>query len=257
MKALLFGLGLLFVLSACQIAPPEIALNEVPAEPWIKKLTERRASFVGMKAVARVTIERKGRTRVYESVAVLEQGFRKLKVEGYGPLGETLFAFLWDGADVLVRKPGETEPLKVGQFGLEQITGLSIAPADLCAVLSGNVPALPSGALARAGCSSDARCVVDLRHDDVHWRIPVVPQAGDASGDVVVAGAELFRGNRPVLRSSFEPEGWSPNGGLPKRVTVEDPERKVRLVVDYEQADANVLVEDGLFTLTEGEEQGK
>lgn len=257
MRISLLGLGLLLILPACHIAPPEFPAHEVPAGPLIEKLAQRREAFAGMKAVARVEIRRKDRVRVYESVAVLQQGFRKLKVEAYGPLGEPLVALLWDGSSVLVRKPGETEPLNVGQFGLERMLGLQVAPADLCALLTGNAPAVPEGALARAGCNEDGRCLVDLQRDDLRWRFLFLPPPSDRAAEPALAGVDLYQRERLVLHGTYEPRGWSPAGGLPKRITVEDPVRMVRVAVDYQEADANVTVEDGVFTLSAEEEQGK
>jgi hypothetical protein len=99
--------------------------------------------------------------------------------------------------------------------------------------------------------------VVDIQHDDLRWRVLFVPPASDLAGDPAVAGADLYRGDRLVLHSSYEPQGWSSARGLPKRIIIEDPVRKVRLAVDYGEADANVPVEDGVFTLAPEEEQGK
>lgn len=98
------------LLSACFVAPPEIPLHEVPAGPIVAALQQQRRSFTGMKAVARVETGRKGRKRVYESVAILQQRFDKLRIEGYGPMGESIFALVWDGTDVLVRKAGSLNP---------------------------------------------------------------------------------------------------------------------------------------------------
>jgi len=256
MRARLLGIVLLLILPACHVAPPEVLLPEVPAGPLLETIAERRASFIGMKALARVTIERRGRTRVYESVAVLQQGFRKLKVEAYGPLGEPLVALLWDGTVVLLRKPGETEPVSVGQFGLEQVLGISIRPADLCALLTGNAPELPEGGRVRAGCGAEGFCDLDLRFEDSVWRVPVRPSGFDDGAVLVVAGADLYRKSRLALRSTFEPQGWSPASGVPKRVIVDDPERKVHIVVEYVEAEAGIPVEDGVFTLSAEEDKG-
>ncbi len=260
MRIRLFGTALLLILSACHVPPPEFPVNEVPAEPLLRKLSEQRSSFVGMKAVARVTIERAGRTRVYESVAILQQEFRKLKVEAYGPLGEPLVALLWDGSDVLVRKQGEIEPTKVGQFGLERLLGVSVSPASLCALLTGNVPVVTDAARIRAGCDPGGkRCVLEMWNsdDDVGWHVVLVPEAADSDSRLTVSGADLYRGSRLVLRSRFDRLGSSPAGQVPKRVAIEDPGRKVRFVVDYQEAEAGIPVGDSSFTFAPEEEPAR
>jgi hypothetical protein len=238
------------LLSACFVAPPEIPLHEVPAGPIVATLQHRRQAFLGMKAVARVEMERKGRKRVYESVAILQQRFDKLRVEGYGPMGEPVFAFVWDGQDVLVRKPGESEPMMVGQFGLERILGVPLLPADLCSILSGNIPGIPDNAVATAGCAPAGWCIVDLRHDDQHWKVKVEP-VGGANGDLRIDTIELYRGKRIVFRSTFAyiKEGVNKVFPEPTRIHIDGPDRDMSVTVAYQDADVNVPVEDGAFVL--------
>lgn len=238
------------LLSACFVAPPEIPLHEGPAEPVVTALQQRRRSFTGMKAVARVETERKGRKRAYESVAILQQRFDKLRVEGYGPMGESLFALVWDGKDVLVRKAGESEPVKVGQFGLERIMGVPLSPADLCSILSGNIPNIPDNAGASVRCAEAGWCFVDLRHEDQHWRVKIEPNGG-ANGDVRIDAIELYRGERVVFRSAFAyfREGVNQVFLNPTVIRIESPDRDMSVTVAYEDADMNVPVEDGAFVL--------
>jgi hypothetical protein len=101
----LFVIALLPPLFACAPLKPEIPMTEVPAAPLVRELDHRRGSFAGFKAVARVETERRGRKHVYESVAFLQKGQEKLRIEGYGPLGESVFSALWDGTDLMLRRP--------------------------------------------------------------------------------------------------------------------------------------------------------
>lgn len=236
------------LLSACVAAPPEIPLHEVPAGPIVTVLQQRRQAFTGMKAVARVETERKGRKRVYESVAILQQRFDKLRIEGYGPLGESLFALVWDGTDVLVRKAGESEPMKVGQFGLERIIGVPLSPADLCSILSGNLPNIPENAGAGVRCAEAGWCFVDLRHDDQRWRVKFEPTGG-ANGDLRIDAIELYRGERVVFRSAFAylKEGVNQVFPDPTWIFIESPDRDMSVTVFYEDVDRNVPVEDNAF----------
>jgi len=245
------------LLSACVAAPPEIPLHEVPAGPIVAKLQQRRQSFAGMKAVARVETERKGRKRVYESVAILQQRFGKLRVEGYGPMGETLFALVWDGKDVLVRKAGEPEPLQVGQFGLERIVGVPLSPADLCSILSGNIPSIPDNAAASVRCAEAGWCLVDLRHDDQRWSIKIEPKGG-VHGDLRIDAIELYRGERIVFRSTFTygKEGANQPLPYPTGIIIDSPDRNVSVMLAYQDADMNATVEDGAFVFG-GDEAGK
>lgn len=203
-----------------------------------------------MKAVARVETERKGRKRVYESVAILQQRFDKLRVEGYGPMGELIFALVWDGRDVLVRKAGESEPTQVGQFGLERIMGVPLSPADLCSILSGNIPSIPDSTGASVRCAQAGWCFVDFRHDDLHWRVKIEPRGG-ANGDVRIETIELYRNERVVFRSAFTylKEGVNQLLPNPTGIHIDSPDRKVSFTVAYQDADMNVTVDDSAFVL--------
>ncbi|MEK6742275.1 MAG: hypothetical protein AABZ15_01620 [Nitrospirota bacterium] len=252
LSALVFPL-----LSACFVAPPEVPLHEVPAGPIVAVLQQRRQAFTGMKAVARVETERKGRKRVYESVAILQQRFDKLRIEGYGPMGESVIALVWDGTDVLVRKAGEPEPMKVGQFGLERIIGVPLLPADLCSILSGNIPGIPDNAEATVGCAQAGWCIVDFRHEDQRWKIRIEPKGG-ANGDLRIDTLELYRGERLVVRSAFAylKEGVNQVFPDPTLILINSPDRDMSVTVAYEDVDMHVAVEDGAFVLG-GEGAGK
>jgi hypothetical protein len=203
-----------------------------------------------MKAVARVEMERKGKKRAYESVAIIQQRFDKLRVEGYGPMGESLFSLVWDGKDVRARKAGESEPMTVGQFGLERIIGVPLSPTDLCSILSGNIPGIPDNALATAGCAQAGWCIADFRHDDQRWRVTIEPKGG-ANGDLRIDAIELYVGKRLVFRSAFAylKEGVNQAFPDPTWILINSPDRNMSVTVVYEDVERNVAVEDGAFVL--------
>jgi hypothetical protein len=245
LSALVFPL-----LSACFVAPPEVPLHEIPAGPFVAALQQQRRSFTGVKALARVETERKGKKRVYESVAILQQRFAKLRFEGFGPLGESVFALVWDGTDVRVRKAGEPEPMTVGQFGLERIMGVPLSPADLCSILSGNILDMPENAGAVVRCAQAGWCFVDFRHDDQRLRVKVDPKGG-ANGALRIDAIELYRGERVVFRSAFAylKEGVNHVYPNPTRVHIENRDRDMSVTVAYEDIDMNVPVPDSAFIL--------
>jgi hypothetical protein len=256
MQSRLLGIGFLLVISACHPAPPEVPLEAVPVSPLLSPLEARRTAFRGLKAVARVEVDRKGRKRVYESVAIMQQQFRKFKIEGYGPLGSPIFSLLWDGIDVTAWKEGEKEPMRLGPFGLERIIGIPVSPDDLAALLSANIPAVPAASDASARCAAAGWCYLELLEKEGRWRLKVIPSAGGPR----LEGMELFRsgGERPVLQGTFS-YPFGDNGQLssyPTRVLVIAPGRGVELSVSFQEADWDVPVEDGLFTLLPGEGAG-
>lgn len=238
------------LLSACIAAPPEIPLHEIPAGPLAQALEQRRRSFTGMKAVARVETEHKGRKRSYESVAILQRRFEKLRVEGHGPMGESVFALVWDGLDVMVRKAGESEPVKVGQFGLERIIGVSVSPADLCAVLSGNIPRVPDNAETSVRCSDAGWCVMEVHRDDMRLRVKVLMPAASVSGDTIrIDRIESFERDHLVFDSVYTYPHDDKSARFPTTITLANPERRAALTVYYEDVEANIVVEDSAFVL--------
>lgn len=241
--------GLLFFslavfLSACASLAPEIPFPEVPSEPILDVLEQHRRSFTSLRAVARMETERKGKRRVYESVAVLILGQRKLRVEGFGPLGESLFAVFWEGGDVLVRLPGEQLFRNAGQTGFERLLGMPLFAEDICALLSGNVPAVPQNAEPRAGCSADGRCIMAFSKEDVRWRIQTAPSE---LGDVVIDSVDVNTAQRSAFRAFFS--SWRRTNGylIPTHIVVENPARKVGLIVEYLDAEVNSSIDERDF----------
>jgi hypothetical protein len=240
-----FAIALLPLLFSCAPPRPEIPMTEVPAAPLVQELDRRRGSFSGLKAAARVQTERKSRKRVYESVAFLQQGQAKFRIEGYGPLGESVFGALWDGNDLMLRMPGEADFARAGQWAFERLIGFPLAPSELAAVLSGNVPPSRKTEEARARCSEDGRCVVEFRTDDARWRVHIVPAA-----PFRIESGERYRGDDLVYTARFGSPEMIGGYLFPKRVTVENADRKAALTIEYQDVEVNVPVEDSAFLLS-------
>jgi outer membrane lipoprotein-sorting protein len=240
-----FALMLLPLLFSCAPSLPEIPMTEVPAAPLVQELENRRGSFTGLKAAARVQTERRGRKRVYESVAVLLQGQSKFRIEGYGPIGEPVFDALWDGKDLMLRMPGEADLVRTGPWAFERLIGFSLAPPELAAVLSGNVPPTRKGDESRAACSADGRCMVDLRTADGRLRVRIAPAA-----PFRIESFERYRGSDLLYMVRFD--ALEPFDGylFPKRITVEGADRKASLTIEYQDTEVNVPVADSAFLLS-------
>lgn len=238
--------AILFV-TACQHRLPEIAVPEVSPAPLVQELDTQRRRLTSVKAVARVETERKGRKRSYESVTIVMDDRGRLRVDGFGPLGESLFALLWDGKAVLLRPPGEPEFLSVGQAGLERALGVALSPADLSAALGGNVIVTPSEGTVRAGCDSGGRCRIHFDDDRGFRRIYASRPAGETAQGVLADGEDLYDGGRLVYRGRFEGRKSVSGYLFPMVISLENPDRELRLVVLYEDVEVNVPVDDALF----------
>ena len=239
-----FAIALLPLLFSCAPIRPEIPMTEVPAAPLMQELDHRRGSFTSLKAAARVQAERKGRKRVYESVAFLLQDQAKFRIEGYGPLGEPIFSALWDGKDLMLRRPGEADFARTGQWAFERLIGFPFAPSELAAVLSGNVPPAQKTEEVRARCSEDGRCVVVFSTDDARWRVHIVPTA-----PLRIESGERYRGDDLVYTARFDSQEMIGGYLFPKRIMVENADRNAALTIEYQDVEVNVPIDDSAFLL--------
>jgi outer membrane lipoprotein-sorting protein len=246
-----FVIAMLPLLFSCAPSRPEILMTEVPAAPLMEELDRRRRSFSSLKAVARVQTERKGRTRVYESVAFLQQGQAKFRIEGYGPMGESIFDAVWDGKDLMLRMPGEADFARTGAWAFERLIGFPLPPSELAAVLSGNVPPARESEAPQARCSEDGRCVVEFHSVDARWRVHIVPAA-----PLRIESGERYRGSDLVYTARFDAQEMIGGYLFPKRITLENADRKAALTIEYQDVDVNVTVEDRAF-LPDGASTGR
>ena len=236
-------------LSACIPRPPEIPYAIAPAGPLVGALEEHRQRFGSLKALARIETEHREKRRVYESVAIVQRGFDRLRVEGYGPLGQTLFTVLWDGATIMLLPADGSGARTLGQGGLERIVGVNLAPQDLCAVLVGGAPRVPDAVGTTAGCSTDGRCIVDLPRGEERWRVHVRRGASVTGNALEIDAIERYHGGTLVFLVRYEGREGPRTGeyALSKRVIVQDPAKRASLTVEYLDAQINGLIDDGMF----------
>ncbi|HEY6011619.1 MAG TPA: hypothetical protein VIX18_09120 [Nitrospirota bacterium] len=243
---LLLAVPLLF---SCLPKKPVLLGTEVPAGPLVEALEQQRRSLTSLKAVASLEIVRRGRRRAFDSVGVVFDDRRRLRLEAVGPLGMPIITLVWDDKEITVRLP-DGEIKKPGQAGLERILGLGVEAQELCAVLSGTAagPALKD---ARAFCAKDGVCVVEVTAGDLvrHFSVSF-PGPSSPAGRLIAQ--ELFQGDHLLYRARYEREYGNGRGPLPRTVIIENPEKQVVLTLEYAEADINVPVAEEAFTL-EGE----
>lgn len=247
-----FAAVLLF--SACLPRKPEISLPEVPAEGLARSLELRRQAFSGLKAVASVQAVRKGRKRSYDTVGIVLQARKKLRMEVYSPLGQSLLTLVWDGQEVKLRQGNDDRVLIPGQMAIERLLGAGVDITELASVLSGNVPEIAGRSRVRAFCGSGGVCIVEIHQEETTRRVGVSDPAHGAEGTFRITSYELYQSDRLVFRTGFENFETMAGYQLPLRVILENPDNKVSLAIEYADVEVNVPVDDALFTLSGAEE---
>jgi hypothetical protein len=235
------------LLFSCLPKKPEIPGTEVPAGPIAQALEQQRRSFTALKAVASIEVVRQGKRRMFETVGIVLDAQRRFRVEAVGPLGLPIIALVWDGKEIVLRLPDD-RIMKPGQAGIERILGLGVDGRELCAVLSGTVTEIDMPSAARAYCSQDGVCIIELPAGDFVRRVHVLFSAGPTPA-VLITAQELYRSDRLIYRARYERAEGMAAGPLPGTIVIENPEKKVTLTVEYAEADVNVPVADDAFTL--------
>jgi len=248
-------LAIIPLLFACFPKKPEISLPEVPAAPLVQALEQRRQMFAGLKAVASVETVRSGRKRSYDTVGIVIEGQQRLRIEAYGPLGQSLVTLLWDGADVLLRLD-DGRVLTPGPAGLERMLGVAMDAGELCAVLTGNLPATVSSKEARAFQEPDGSFVIELSSGDLRrlWYV-LLSDPGPEQG-IRITTSELYRSGKLVYRARYEQAEQISRYLMAKIVRIENPGKRVSLAVEYNEIDVNAPLGDDAFKLLDGAEAG-
>ncbi len=241
---------ILLFLAACAPRVPEPVLTDAPPGPLIQALEQRSRSFLSLRATASAQAFRKGRRLGLDNVGVLIRSRERFRIDAYGPLGQPILEVAWNGSELQLRQYGEPVPLRPGT-GLERYLGADIEPGELCAVLTGNVPSLTEASGAHLRCGGDA-CILELEQGDLVRRVHFPPRGADA--DVRPAVYELSRSDILLFRARFEQWMTVANYAVPRKVILENPERKAGLTLQYEEIELNAALDDGAFTLFDRKE---
>lgn len=236
---------ILLFLAACAPRVPEPLLSDVPPGPLLQALEQRNRAFLSLRATASAQAFRKGRRLGLENVGVLIRSRERFRIDAYGPLGQPVLEVAWNGSEVQLRQYGEPVPLGPGT-GLERYLGADIEPGELCAVLTGNVPLLADASGAHARCGRDA-CILELGQGGLVRRIHLAPPG--AGADVRPAVYELSHSGVLLFRARFEQWMTAANYAVPRKVILENPERRAGLTLLYEEIELNAALDEGAFTL--------
>jgi hypothetical protein len=239
------------LLFACFPKKSEIPMIEAPAGPFVQALEQRARSFSSLRAFAEMQTVRKDKKRSFESVAVLVKGQERFRIEAYGPLGQSMATVLWNGKELVIDLAGERRVLPPNSFVLERVLGADLDPAELCAILSGNIPGVIAAYQPGLFCAPDGSCVLELRRDEMLVRVRQA--AGRESGPFVLSSWEMFRNGKFVYRVNYD---FSPEGAgysVPSGIRVENPERRMSLSMKYTESEVNVPIDDQLFRSLDSE----
>jgi len=242
-------------LFACSPKKPEISLPAAPALPLMQALEQRRQMFAGLKAMASVETVRNGRKRSYDTVGIVIEGQQRLRVEAYGPLGQSLVTLLWDGIEVLLRLDDD-RVLTPGQAGLERVLGVAMDAGELCAVLTGNLPATAPAEGTRAFQGPGGSFVIELSSGDLLRRLYVLLSDPGPEQGIRITASELYRSGKLVYRARYEQATPVSRYLMAKIVHIENPDKKVSLTVEYNEMDVNVPLGEEAFKLSDGAEPG-
>ena len=250
--ALTIAVPLLF---SCLSKRPEIPGTETPARPLLQVLEQQRQALVSLKAIARVEVVRGGKKRAFDTVGIVFDGQRRLRMEAFGPLGQSLLALVWDGKEVLLRLPDDDRTMRPGQAGIERIFGMSIEAKDLCALFSGTMTELSSLSEARAYCTRNSICVIEMTGGDDARRVKTIPAS---SGQTLrIVAQERYRADTLLYRVRYDGVEEISNIMVPKVVILESPGKSVMLTIEYDEVDVNVPVSEETFTLSDREAEGR
>jgi hypothetical protein len=249
-RRLIVLIAVLFLFS-CLPKKTEISGTEVPAGPLVQALEQQRRSLTGLKAIASVDVVRRGKKRSFDTVGIALDARCRLRVEAYGPLGQSLIALVWDGSDVLLRMQDDDRVMRPGQAGIEKLLGMSVEAKDLCAIFSGTVTVIARPSDARVYCTQNKACVMELPEGDTVRRIRVLPPSSDPEPSVRIADQELYRSDKLVYRAKYERMQEVSHVLVPRTIVLECPEKSVSITIEYADVDVNVAVADDAFTLSE------
>lgn len=229
---------------------PEVPMTEVPAGPLVQALEQRSRAFSTLKALAGVRVVRKDRKRSFDTVGILLKNQKQFRIEAYGPLGQTIVTVVWNGKEVMLDLEGERRFLEPRSWALERVLGAEVDPVELSAILSGNVPGMASGTDSKLLCTADGRCVLELRREDT--LVKVYPDTDGVTKEPVIRSCEVYHDGRPVYQVKFESLETISGYPLPRKITVENRDKRMSMTVEYAEAELNVTLDARAFVIPEG-----
>jgi hypothetical protein len=246
------------LLFACSPKKPEIPLFAVPAEPVLQALERHRQAFSGLKAVAGVEVVKGSRKRTLDTVGIVVDGERRLRIEAYGPLGQSLSAIVWDGREILMRRPGEDRVVRPGPKGLERLFGPGLEASELCAMLSGNIPGTGAAAAARLLCGKDGiKCVLELPTNDGIRQVRLSVPPAESSREPRVLSSAFYRAGKLIYEVHFDRYAVISHYALPVQIVIENPDKNLHVTVTYSEAEVNIPLSDEAFTLSDEENRSQ
>jgi hypothetical protein len=228
-------------------------LIEVPAGPLLQELEKRQHAFRGLKAMAIVEIRKMGKTRTLENVGIVLDGQRRLRMEAYGPLGQSVMALVWDGRDFFMRRPDRDKVERLGREGIAQLLGEGLDIRELCALLSGNIPepAQPYHAAQFCG-QNNTECVLEIRQENRVRRVWVAYSRSGTETEPQLMRQELYRAGSLVYSARFEQPEIIAHYRLPLKIEIENPDDNLQLTIEYtSEIGVNVPVSDAVFSLAD------
>jgi hypothetical protein len=242
------------LLFACAPKKPELPMTEVPAGPLLQMLEKQQQSFSGLKAIASLAVKRGGRKRAFDTVGIVIDAQRRLRVEAFGPLGQSIATLVWNGREFLLRLPEENRIQKPGEAGIEKLLGISMDGAELCAAITGVIPTPDQSSIVRAFCAQDNACMLEISRGDEVRRVRVLPAPAGQVQTAGILSQDLYRSETLVYQARYNGETNSrADFVLPRTVIVENPSNDSSLTIEYAEADVNVPVDQELFTLSDKE----
>lgn len=246
-----FSFILVLLLCACAPKLPPLPETEVPAGPLLQALEKRQQSFRGLTAMASVELHTGHGRRTFDSVGVVLDGQRRLRMEAYGPLGQTITALVWNGIEVLLLLPGSDKVVREGPDGLARIFGKGLDAQELCALLSNNVPGTLAPAKARLFCEKNSECVLELRDMNSMRRVYVSPAAGSEKGPVILM-QERYQDGALLYRARFGRSEDLNHYRLPMQIEIEMPDQDFVLTIEYSEVELNPKISNEAFILLDG-----
>lgn len=243
-------------LAGCQSIPsnPWQSLPPPPqplttAAPVWAQVHARRQALENLRGLARAQLQVATRQATIEEMAVVQQRFTSLRMEGLGPLNQPLFLLIADPHRLELYAPQEGR-LFSGVSSAENMArlfGIAVTPTSLQYVLAGDVPlsTLPS----------EGTLVYKRRENLYFWE-------GQPPGQRVTYrfwfepyDYHLVRGEiddpegKVLLHISYEQFQRFDGVLMPYRIILEQPQAGRRVVWEYQDVQRNSPVSATLFQL--------